>query len=73
MVQIEMANIEPPDKHASTDTFVSSVLEVLGQTLEEKQYYCALAESTSDKGEKVNSAPKYITAYGCGAAGDSSP
>jgi len=68
MVQIEMANIEPPDKHASTDTFVSSVLEVLGQTLEEKQYYCALAESTSDKGEKVNSAPKYITAYGCGAA-----
>ena len=33
MVRIEMANIEPPNKHASPHAFVSSVVELLGQPL----------------------------------------
>lgn len=63
MVQIELANVQPPEKHESTHNFVCNVVELLGKTLEEKQYYQALAEN-GDKRDGLDGTPKYITAYG---------
>lgn len=63
MIQIEMTGLDR--KTQTTDDFVSQLVELLGTSLEQKQYHDRLMDSIEARGSS-SAYPKFITAHGLG-------